>query len=138
MTTTRAFHLGDILSVTTHRMVSPNGMTGIYDILGWMTGEESLQTFQIPRAVRECTGPLLAQHPALAVVAVPDFGPDEQVAERDARAWLAEQVAAYGEFREVAPLAPGQRPRVNPFEEMRAVMPNAEIIVVVDEPGQQP
>jgi hypothetical protein len=39
VTTTRAFHLGDILSVTTGCLVSPRGIAGVCDILNWMTGE---------------------------------------------------------------------------------------------------
>ena len=65
MPSTKTFHLGDILSVTTSRLVSPRHIDGVYDILNWMTGD-NLFTHQLPRASRECEGPLLAQHPDLA------------------------------------------------------------------------
>jgi hypothetical protein len=129
---TKAFHLGDILSVTTERLVSPRRVEGVYDILGWMTGE-SLFTHQLPRACDECKGPLLAQHPDLAAIEVPeDFGGKEGVDR-----WLAEQVAVYGEYREVAPLAAEDHTRIDPLDELRMIRPDAEIITVVlpdDEP----
>ncbi len=124
---TRAFHLGDILTVTTDRLVSPRHMEGVYDILNWMTGED-LFTHQLPRASRECQGPLLAQHPDLAAVTVPeDFGESREAVER----WLADQVAVYGETREVEPLAADEHTRIDPLTEMRMMKPDAEIVVVV-------
>jgi hypothetical protein len=128
MTTTRTFHLGDILSVTTGRLVSPRHMEGVHDILDWMTGD-SLMTHQLPRAMDECQGPLLAQHQDLAAVEVPDdFGDSEEAV----RSWLAEQVTAYGETREVAPLAGGEHARIDPIAELRTMIrPDAEIIGVV-------
>lgn len=124
--TTKAFHLGDILTITTGRLVSPQHMEGVYGILNWMTGD-SLFTHQLPRACDECQGPLLAQHPDLAAVTVPDdFGGDgEKVA-----AWLAEQVERYGETRQVAPLAAEDHTRIDPVTEMRAMRPDIEIITV--------
>jgi hypothetical protein len=123
--TSRTFHLGDILSITTGRLVSPRHMDGVCDILGWMTGE-SLFTHQIPRASRECEGPLLARHPDLADVAVPEnFGGEAGV-----NAWLREQVERFGEAREVTPLRAEGRAPIDPLTEMRIAMPNAEIIAV--------
>lgn len=49
----RRFHIGDILSVTTGRLVSPRGMDGIYDILGYMT-DDSPFTTQLGRFAEEC------------------------------------------------------------------------------------
>lgn len=128
MSTTKAFHLGDILSVTTDRLVSPRHIDGIYDILSWMTGD-NLFTHQLPRACDECKGPLLAQHPDLAAVQVPEFTGGSLKADVDE--WLAAQVAIYGETREVAPLAAGEHARIDPLAELRAIRPDAEIIPVV-------
>ncbi len=63
-TTPRAFHIGDILSVTTGIFVSPDGIGGLYDILNYMTGDD-LYTHQLPRASQQCRPALLAQHPQL-------------------------------------------------------------------------
>jgi hypothetical protein len=102
----KEFHLGDILSVTTGRVVSPRGMRGMCDILGYMTGETTVsRQFEFARTVGECAGPLLKQHPALADVRLPD-GLDSETAE----AWLASQVVRFGERLPVSPL--GERYRL--------------------------
>lgn len=130
MTTAKSFHLGDILSITTERLVSPRHIDGVYDILNWMTGD-NLFTHQLPRASRECQGPLLAQHPDLAAVEVPDsFGDDTATAQATVETWLAAQVARFGEYREVAPLAAGDHTHIDPLTEMRKVAPQAEIITI--------
>jgi hypothetical protein len=109
------FHLGDILSVTTERLVSPDHIDGVYRILNYMTGD-NLFTHQLPRANHECAPALLAQHPQLNAVEVPDdFGPDPEAA---VTAWLAEQVARYGETLPVEPLAAADHTRIDPVDEL--------------------
>lgn len=136
-TETKPFHLGDILSITTGRLVSPRHIEGVYDILGWMTGE-SLMTHQLPRAAGECEGPLRAQHPDLIAIAVPDFpGGDMESVKRFYERWLAEQVAICGETREVAPLAAGDHTSIDPLAELRMIRPDAEVIVV-EVPDERP
>jgi hypothetical protein len=126
MSETRMFHVGDILSVTTERLVSPRHIDGVYDILNWMTGE-SLMTHQIPRATRECAPRLLEQHPQLADVEVPDDFGGIAGAVAD---WLEVQVAWLGRELPVAPLAAEDHTYIDLLAEARAVAPNAEIIVV--------
>jgi hypothetical protein len=127
---TKTFHLGDILSVTTERLVSPRHIAGVYDILNWMTGD-NLFTHQLPRACGECKSPLLAQHPDLAAIVPPeDFGAGKDSAKDAVDRWLAEQVAIYGETREVTPLVAGEHTRIDPLAEMRIIRPDAEIIAV--------
>ena len=126
MSATKSFHLGDILSVTTGRLVSPSHMDGIYGVLNWMTGD-NLFTHQLPRACDECQEPLLAQHPDLRDIEVPeDFGGKEGVDR-----WLAEQVDRFGENREVAPLADGDHTHIDPLTELRKMRPDAEHVVIV-------
>ena len=125
----RTFHLGDVLTITTGRLVSPRHMDGVYDILNWMTGD-NLFTHQLPRAADECQGPLLAQHPDLAAVVAPDSFGSRDEAEANVAAWLAVQVIVYGETREVAPLAAEDHTRMDPFTELRKMAPHAEIITV--------
>ena len=67
----RTFALGDILSITTGRLVSERHMDGIYDILNYMTGQ-NLFTHQIPRAMDHCRPVLEALYPALSHVALHD------------------------------------------------------------------
>ncbi len=125
MAPTRTFHIGDILTITDGRLVSPRHIEGAYDILGWMTGD-SLMTHQLPRASRECEENLRQQHPDLAAVKVPEgLGSEEAVL-----TWLAQQVAVYGESREVAPLPPQDHTRIDPLVELRMLRPDAQIIAV--------
>ena len=133
MSETRAFHLGDILSITTERLVSPRHIEGVYDILGWMAGE-SLMTHQLVRVARECQKPLLAQHPDLRDIAVPrDLDSEGKVT-----AWLAGQVILYGETREVTPLAAEDHTHIDPITELRTMRADDEItVVVVPETEQQ-
>lgn len=124
----RTFHIGDILSVTTGLLVSPRHMDGMYDLLGYMTGDE-LWTHQLPRACDECEPSLREQFPDLAAVVPPEFESSEQV-----WGWLEEQVAAHGETREVAPLAPAEHTSIDPISEFKMMRPDADVIAVaVDE-----
>jgi hypothetical protein len=123
------FHLGDVLSVTTERLVSPNGVGGVYRILNHLTGDD-LFTHQLPRAVDACKPAVLAQHPQLADVEVPgDFGGEAGV-----RSWLAEQVAVYGERLEVTPVA-GWEPRDPIAELVERVGADRVVPVLVDGPA---
>lgn len=122
----KTFHLGDILSITTGCLVSPRHIDGVYDILNHMTGD-NLFTHQLPRAADECKPHLLAQHPDLANVEVPDeFDGKDHVYE-----WLAEQVRIFGEYRDVVPLADTDHTRIDPVAEMRMMRPDMPIIGVV-------
>lgn len=123
MSESKLFHLGDILSITTDKLVSPRLMGGVYDILNFMTGE-SLFTHQLPRASRWCAPELLKQHPQLAAVngdACPQT-PD------GTQAWLAEQVATYGEQLLVHP-APHAYEARNPIDELTDMIGSDRVIV---------
>lgn len=92
----RTFHLSDILSITTGRLVSTRHMDGVVDILSYMCGAD-LFTHQLPLAVRRCAPVLLQQHPQLA--GLPADFPDSEF-----RVWLDQQVAWFGAELPVAPL----------------------------------
>lgn len=121
----KVFHIGDILSITDGHLVSPRHVGGVYDILGYMTGE-SLFTHQLPRAMGECAPSLKAQHPDLAAVVVPD-GLGSEAAVLD---WLAQQVATFGESRVVEPLAPDDHTSIDPLAEFQMMRPGTPVIVV--------
>lgn len=126
----RRFHLGDILTVTTGGiLLSPRLMDGMYDILGWLAGEP-VWTHQIPRVVREAQSIVLAQHPDLADVVVPEFA---EPREQTVPAWLAEQVERFGEHRDVAPMSPVDHTSVDPLAEFRMSYPDKPVIVVTSD-----
>ena len=111
---TKDFHIGDILSVTTGKLVSPRHIDGVYDVLGWMTGE-SLMTHQLPRVSDECAPSLRDQHPDLAEVEVPE---------------TAEIGAQFGEHHPVAKLAAGDHTSIDPIAEIKMMRPDLPVIVV--------
>lgn len=65
------FPLGDVLSITTGRLVSPTGMDGVYQILNHLTGD-NLFTHQLPRACTWAAPLLTAAHPELGAEALAD------------------------------------------------------------------
>ncbi len=132
MAGTREFHIGDILSVTTGHLVSPRRMDGLYDLLGWMTGD-TLFTHQLPRAARECEPSLREQFPDLAAVTYPDGVTGEE----PVAAWLAAQVTEHGHARQVAPLAAEDHTHINPVDELRMMAPDAEVIAIVVPEGDE-
>ena len=121
---TKEFHLGDVLSITTSRLVSPRHMDGVYDILNFMTGDD-LFTHQLPRASDECKPHLLEQFPQLVAVDASGVNGKNHVQ------WLAKQVAKYGEEFEVKPIPKGTHQFKNPIAEAAEVMGGPEKVIVV-------
>lgn len=118
----REFPLADILSVTTERPLSRRHMDGLYDILGYMTGD-SLMTHQLPRANDACKPVLLLQHPQLDGVV-----PPEGIDAPDLMAWLANAEREYGETLPVQPLAVWEHQ--NPIEELCDMVGPEKVFVV--------
>lgn len=122
----REFHLGDILSVTTGYLLSPTHMSGVYEILNYMTGE-SLFTHQLPRAREACKGPLLAQHPQLAEIDLAHLAP---AARQD---HLTSLVECYGEHLPVAALFEGEYEPRDPFVELTELTDRPIMVTVLPE-----
>jgi hypothetical protein len=94
----KSFHLGDILSVTTGRLVSLKHIEGVYNILNFMTGE-SLYTHQLIIASPMMREPIFEQHPWLRNIKVAkdfEFADDKHV-----YSWLEDMVDAWGEYHEL-------------------------------------
>jgi hypothetical protein len=120
----RPFHIGDILSITTGRLVSPRHVEGVYDILNYMTGD-NLFTHQLPRASRECEPYLLKQHPQLANVDSSGVTPETW------RMWLDTQIATFGETLPVEPLPEHAHEFIDPLSELAEKVHPSNIIPVV-------
>ena len=137
---TKQFHLGDVLSITTERLVSPRHISGVYDILNFMTGD-NLFTHQLPRASDECKPFLLEQFPQLATPEM-DFAVAELCemletksgkaeVEKLVAGWLAKQVAKYGEMFAVKPIPKVAHQFRNPIAEALDMVGKSTRIVVV-------
>ena len=115
------FHIGDILSITTGRLVSPTAMRGVYKILNYMTGD-NLFTHALVRAGEVCKPVLLEQFPDLKEIT------GEDVTKDNWREWLDHKVEQFGAKREVAPLA--QWERRDPVAELVDMVGPDRVIVV--------
>lgn len=120
--TTRDFHLGDVLTITTGRLVSPRHMDGVYDILSFMTGD-TLYTNQLSRASIECLPWLLKQHPQLEAIDPTPITPANYVE------WLAQQVAIHGETLPVSRIPPEAHERIDPLTEMVRTLGEDRVVV---------
>lgn len=121
----RKFHLGDILSITTGRLLSPRHMAGVYDILDYMTGDE-LYTHQLGRASQECKPYLLEELPFLSEIDA------ESVTSDNWEQWLQEQVVKYGEYHDVRPIHPEDHEVIDPVEELKQMGVSEDKIITID------
>lgn len=110
---TREFHIGDILSMLSGRLVAPTGMQGIYGLAQHMTGGP-VWTHQLPRVMDEAVDHLREQHPDLAAVDVPK-GLNSEAA---VLAWLVTVTDEHGTTRHVRPLAPVDHTDIDPIQEL--------------------
>lgn len=141
----RKFHISDILSVTTGRLVSLRHMDGVYDILNYLTGDD-LFTHQLPRANRQCLPWLREQFPdlmpdannrhigrfiaAMADIAQSDAGKEERSHFIDEMVKeLARDLGLPMEL-EVRPIPSGEYQKINPLEEACSMMGNKNVIAV--------
>ncbi len=108
----KEFHLGDILSIITDKMLSPRHLEGIHDILNYMTGDD-LSTHQIPRAMHECKPYLLEQYPKLKDVNIHDLGKENW------KEWLDKQIKLYGEMLPVKPIPKDAHQVIDPIIEAK-------------------
>ena len=137
---TKQFHLGDVLSITTGRLVSPRHIDGVYDILNFMTGD-NLFTHQLPRASNECKPYLVEQFPQLATTemdsAIADLSDalksksGKAQVEKVVADWLAKQVSKYGEMFAVKSIPTDAHEVNNPIAEAAEMMGGPEKVIVV-------
>lgn len=124
MSETREFHIGDILSVTTGVLVSPEHIGGVYKILGWMV-DEDLMTHQLPRVSRECEPFLREMFPDLADVEIPDGTVTD---EASMWAFLASLEPTLGTHRDVPRLPRVDHTPIDPTSEIKMIRPDLPII----------
>lgn len=98
----KRFHLGDVISITHDRLVSPSHIDGIYAILNFLTGE-NLFTHQLPRASESCKSHLLKLIPALKELTIADG----EITKENHKEWLNSKVEIYGEWHDLIPLNAG-------------------------------
>ena len=133
--TAGCFHLGDVLSVTSDRLVSPRGMEGFVDILEFLTGVP-LWTHQLPRAGEICKPWLLKCFPQFVCDNGEDL--DERLQcqgdnDKIVGIWLMEKVGKYGAQFQVFPLPRGVYKSKHSVDELLEVIPAKKVMVVLAE-----
>jgi hypothetical protein len=143
---TKNFHLSDVLTITTGRLVSTRHMDGVYEILNWMT-DDNLFTHQLPRASRECAPVLCALYPSLSeeslaveIQQLADGMKDgDSKGDREAliagwlntiRAKVTDLPFRDGDFLPIPRLKDGQHLHIDPVEELGAMVGDDKVIVV--------
>lgn len=140
----KTFHISDVLSVTTGRLVSSRHMEGVYDILNFLT-RDSLYTHQLPRAMRECQPWLRVQFPALMDDS-PGMRPMLAIMDKRVRAtkqtredlgkiiaiWVEELRASLKlpEMLPVYEMGTEMHTHIDPIEEARAIVGDKRVITV--------
>lgn len=122
--TAREFDLGDVISITTGRLVSPRLIDGVYDILNFMTGDD-LYTHALPRACEAMRPVLLAQHPQLRDVE------HSHVTTENWREWMDDLYARFGRSLMVAPCQPCDFQSMHPLSE--PILDGKSVIVISTE-----
>jgi hypothetical protein len=89
---TRDFAIGDVITVTSGRLIGPSGVDGIYEILGFLT-DGPVFTHALPTVARLVEPSLYDQYPWLKNVDVP-AGLDT---EEKCKAFVAKIAAVRGE-----------------------------------------
>lgn len=136
---TKKFHLGDILSITTGRLVSPRHIDGVYDILGFMTGE-SLFTHALPRASDVCKPHLLRRYPQFSGEAMKEElarldgllkGTNRDDSMTAVNSWLKGLVDVHGEMHDVETLPKDAYEAKHPMQELTDMGVDPEKIIAV-------
>lgn len=135
----KKFHISDVLSVTTGRLVSDRHIEGVCDILEWMSGE-SLMTHQLPRVGKEAKPVLSAKFPHLSKESLSaDLDELDQLlqsANRDqkksaaiVRSWVSALASRFGSEFAVPKLNENQHEYIDPTSELAEKVHPDRIIV---------
>jgi len=122
----KQFHIGDVLSITTGKLLAPSGMDGIYSILNYMTND-NLFTHQLPRAMRECAPYLARQYPDLPNEEsdLPDFNGSKEAV----TTYVQQQAVRFGEYLEVEPIPQDDHTYKDPITEAMELTSGRVIVV---------
>lgn len=126
------FHIGSVISAHSGRLLTLNHIEGIYEILGFLTGDDDIMTHQLPDAAHQNEAWLAEQFPWL-VTEHEEYvkfgnslkGKTEGVIEQAIRDFLSKKAEQHGEFLKVER---PENPKRIPFitEQLR----NRNIIIV--------
>lgn len=107
----KKFHISDILTVITGKMVSIRNIEGLYDILNYVSND-NLHTHQLVRVMEEAKPYLIQQFPQLENVDISGMD-DENLLTR-----IEDIEKEHGSYFEVKRLPEGVHDYINPVAEM--------------------
>lgn len=124
-TGSKAFSLGQILSVTHDKLLCPIGK--VYDILNHLT-QDNLFTHQLPRTCKEVRPHLMAS----MISQVPGFEEidDSEITTENWKEWLQGKIEKYGEMFLIAPLPKDVHERKDPISELVEMVGEDKVMVV--------
>lgn len=125
------FHFGALVTVAHDKLVALGGFDEVIVLLSWMTGDKIMQ-HQVPLAMDAVTPDLLAQHPWLNDVVVPEYVRGEE----SLKAWLAIATARWGEWHDVAP-NPTCWGSHDPVEDFVALGRDPSTVIPVEAPERE-
>lgn len=121
------FHIGDILSITTGKILSPDGYSGMKEFLTFMTQYDDVYDSQVAKLCDICHPVLICAFP-WSDIKTPDFeGKDKEVVMQ----WVNAQADLHGTYHEVEPLD-FKVPFVDPVEELIRIRGSEEGIVIAN------
>lgn len=112
----KRFHITDVLTVISGKMLSTRNIDGVWDIVKYMSGNDGLYNHQIPRVMDECRPYLQEQFPELTTL---NF---YHVTEKNYDTWLCQVVECFGEHCEVEKMPEGAHMQINPLVELMTMM----------------
>jgi hypothetical protein len=96
----KTFTLGEVLTVTTKKLLAPQGVRGMYTVVEYMTGGPVL-THELPDAFATCTPTILAKYPQLADVDATGLSYETYAP------WMQQQLLRFGNEFELPTLEDG-------------------------------
>ncbi len=129
----RMFHISDILSIGTGRLVSTRGMDGVYSVLNYMT-QDDLTTLALPIASDKCLPYIDKLYPWMAKLdlAIFDFpdGTSKEWVELVVSRWLEKLIVQYGEELVLYPIASEEWEHINPVDEAIKHIGEDKVVVI--------
>lgn len=122
---TRAFPTCDVISSVTGYMVTERGISAVYEVLNWMTGE-SLFTHQLPRVGKEAWEVFVKLHPDAACLK----DEAENVNHENWHGWADRWIARYGATLTVPKMTADDHERIDPLSELAEKIDPSRIVVV--------
>ena len=153
MTEPKEFFIGDVLSITTGRLLSPakyhadnrtHRMDGIYQIVSHLMGCE-VWTHQLPAYAKPCAEAIYNQHPIFNSVEMQadfekyqagfDACPEEDK-DKYLDGWVSTMAAKYGETWSLKPIEAAEAYQRDPLEHLIEMRGGSEEGIIAITPGE--